>query len=134
MQRLYAHRALTYDVAVPPGLAVAVDSRDLDEMIANLLDNASKWARSSVRIEARHRIIGNAVEIAISDDGDGIAADALGRVFAPGERLDETMPGSGLGLAIVQDLAVLHDGTIALQRAQSGGLLAILRLRASYIS
>lgn len=134
MQRLYAHRALTYEVAVPPRLAVAVDSRDLDEIIANLLDNASKWARSSVRIEARHRIIGNAVEIAISDDGDGIAPEALGRVFAPGERLDETMPGSGLGLAIVQDLTVLHDGTIALERAQSGGLLAILQLRASPIS
>ncbi len=134
MQRLYTHRMLAYQVDVSAGLAVAVDSRDLDEMIANLVDNASKWARSFVRIEARQPVKGGPVEISIADDGEGIAPEAHSRVFAPGVRLDETTPGSGLGLAIVQDLAVLHDGTITLERARSGGLLAMLRLPASHTS
>jgi signal transduction histidine kinase len=52
-------------------------------------------------------------------------------VLARGTRLDEAAPGSGLGLAIVGDLAGLYGGSLVLERAAEGGLLACLRLPAA---
>ena len=48
--------------------------------------------------------------------------------YAPGERLDESVPGSGLGLAIVRDIAKLYGGTITLDESDLGGLEARLEL------
>lgn len=130
MRRLYATRNLDIGVSVEAGLIAAVDPNDLDEMVANLVDNACKWATSSVSISAATDVLTGQIRIAIVDDGPGIPADALGRAFSPGERLDEAKPGSGLGLAIVRDLAVLHGGVIELSEQAGSGLRAELTLPA----
>jgi len=97
-------------------------------MVANLVDNACKWARGVVSIKATRDTPTGQLLITIVDDGPGIPADALNRAFAPGERLDEAKPGSGLGLAIVRDLATLHGGSDELSNGRNGGLHAELRL------
>jgi signal transduction histidine kinase len=131
MRRLYADRSLTITNATEAGLVAAVDPNDLNEMVANLVDNACKWAHGSISIRAaRHPATGQ-LRIVIVDDGPGIPPDALSRAFAPGERLDEAKPGSGLGLAIVRDLAMLHGGSVELSANGSGGLHAELRLPAA---
>ncbi|RTL50100.1 MAG: HAMP domain-containing histidine kinase [Bradyrhizobiaceae bacterium] len=130
MRQLYAERSLMITNVTEKGLVAAVDPNDLDEMVANLADNACKWAHSHVSImAARHPPTGQ-LRIIIIDDGPGIPSDALSRAFAPGERLDEAKPGSGLGLAIVRDLATLHGGSIELTANSTGGLHAELRLPA----
>lgn len=131
MRRLYADRALTITHAAETGLVAAVDPNDLDEMVANLVDNACKWARGAVAIKAVRDTSTEQLLITITDDGPGIPSDALSRAFAPGERLDEAKPGSGLGLAIVRDLATLHGGSVELSNDSVGGLRADLRLPAA---
>lgn len=128
MRRLYATRTLAINVACEDGLIAAVDPNDLDEMVANLVDNACKWARSRVEITATRQTSSGQLLISIVDDGPGIPLDALSRAFAPGERLDEAKPGSGLGLAIVNDLAMLHGGSVELITDGNDSLQAELQL------
>ncbi|MCC6912884.1 MAG: HAMP domain-containing histidine kinase [Rhodospirillaceae bacterium] len=125
MRRLHASRNLSFVVDIPTGLTVNCDEGDLSEILSNLIDNACKWARTSIRIAARHGEDGIVIEV--TDDGPGIADDMRDKVFDVGARLDEGKAGSGLGLAIARDLARLYGGDLELEKAFSGGLLARLR-------
>ena len=126
LRRLYAERGLAIEVRVPPDLAARVQREDLDEMIGNLLDNACKWGRTRVSVDASRA--GADVEVLIDDDGKGLAGGLRQAVLQRGVRADEASPGSGLGLAIVRDLAELYGGSITLEASPLGGLRARLRL------
>jgi signal transduction histidine kinase len=134
MARVHATRGVAI-TAQADGLPLffAGEEQDLQEMLGNLLDNACKWARSSVTVQAE-LVTGSAqpqLQIYIEDDGPGIEAGHLASVGSRGVRLDESVPGTGLGLAIVQDLAGLYGGELGLQPAAGGGLRASLRLPAA---
>lgn len=129
LERLHAERKLAFATSIAPSLAVRAEPEDLEEMLGNLIDNAAKWARSSVQITAS--LAADSVEILVDDDGGGIPPERLDEVLLRGVRADESAPGSGLGLAIVRDLAELHGGSIALESAPTGGLRARLRLPAA---
>jgi signal transduction histidine kinase len=124
--RLHADRGLSIDVNVSSDHAVRVQREDLDEMLGNLLDNACKWATSRVSITSS--VDGANILITIDDDGPGLDPAMLDAVLQRGVRADEAAPGSGFGLAIVRDLAELYGGSIALERADAGGVRAVLRL------
>jgi signal transduction histidine kinase len=126
LPRLYADRRLSIDVRVDPSHSVRVQREDLDEMLGNLLDNACKWARSRVVIESAQA--GDTLQIAVDDDGPGLAAELRDKVLLRGVRADEKAAGSGLGLAIVRDLAEDYLGAIALEASPLGGLRATLSL------
>jgi signal transduction histidine kinase len=129
MRRLHAGRGVAIDLAVAPDDRARVPREELDEMLGNLLDNACKWARSTIRVAA-HPAAGGAgfVVITIDDDGPGIPAALREVVLQRGVRADQAAPGSGLGLAIVSDLAELFGGGIALSESREGGLSARLTL------
>jgi signal transduction histidine kinase len=124
--RLHADRRLSIDVRIAANHVVRVQREDLDEMLGNLLDNACKWARGVVVVDAR--AAGDAIVITVSDDGPGLAPPMRDAALLRGVRLDEQAPGSGLGLAIVRDLAELYRGAIALSESPLGGLAASLTL------
>ena len=126
MERLYLERQLTFTIDVPADIVVRVPAEDLEEMLGNLIDNASKWARSQVRVSARAQA--SSVLIAVDDDGSGLAPGLREAVLQRGVRADQTAPGSGLGLAIVRDLATAYGGAIALDHSPGGGLRASLTL------
>ena len=129
LQRLFADRQLTIDVRVPAELTVRMQREDLDEVLGNLLENACKWARSKVVVDAvEERPI---VVVTVDDDGEGIAAELREAVLERGVRADERMPGSGLGLAIVRDLVEQYGGSTSLAGSPCGGLRAVLRLPAA---
>jgi signal transduction histidine kinase len=96
LRRLYADRGLSIDVRVPADLPVRVQREDLDEMVGNLLDNACKWGRTRVAVEARRAE--DAVEVTVDDDGSGLPNDMREAVLVRGVRADEAAPGSGLFL------------------------------------
>ena len=127
--RLHADRGFAIDVRVPPERVARVARVDLDEMLGNLLDNACKWSRSRVVVEAA---AGNGrVVVTVDDDGPGLSPELRQAVLRRGVRADEAAPGSGLGLAIVRDLAELYGGAIALEASPAGGLRARLELPAA---
>jgi len=126
LPRLYADRQLAIEGRVAPTHAVRVQREDLDEMLGNLLDNACKWARSRVVIESEQ--LGDALKIAVDDDGPGLAVELRDKVLLRGVRADEKAAGSGLGLAIVRDLAEVYRGAITLEASPLGGLRATLSL------
>jgi len=124
--RLHADRGIDIDLRVPQDLSVRAQREDLDEMLGNLLDNACKWGRGQVIVEAAPA--GGAVEITVDDDGPGLTEKLRQAVLQRGVRADEAAPGSGLGLAIVRDLAEVYGGSISLEASPLGGLRARLRL------
>jgi two-component system, OmpR family, osmolarity sensor histidine kinase EnvZ len=97
--------------------------------LANLISNAQRHART-IWVAAAHR--GDAVEIAIDDDGPGIPADKREEVFRPFYRLDSSRNpetgGIGLGLTIARDVMRSHGGELTLSDSPRGGLRASVRL------
>jgi signal transduction histidine kinase len=123
--RLTAQRGLSILVTGDRAARVRADSQDLTEMLGNLIENATKFARARVRVTISAPR-GQAVAIEIEDDGPGLPPGEDTAALARGVRLDESKAGSGLGLAIVNDLAQLYGGQLQLL---GGGALGGLRAR-----
>ncbi|WP_336809431.1 sensor histidine kinase [Bosea sp. MMO-172] len=115
---------------IAPGLRFRGEKQDLEEMLGNLLDNAFKWASSTVEVSLASEKAPDTERVAllIDDDGPGLPEEAMAEVLKRGRRLDETTPGSGLGLSIVVDIAKLYGGGLTLHRSPLGGLRARLEL------
>jgi signal transduction histidine kinase len=135
LERLYRDKDLSYTLACPPGMRFKGERQDLEEMLGNLLDNASKWAHSKVCVsvaplppEEDDLAAGGWLQIRVDDDGPGLTPEQRSEPIARGRRLDETKPGSGLGHSIVADLAYSYGGKFELGRSQDGGLSARLTL------
>jgi signal transduction histidine kinase len=107
---------------LPPVLA---DPDMLMRVFSNLCDNALHHtpAGGAIVIEARQQ--GNMLEVAITDSGEGIPAEALPHIFDRFYRADSSRQagtgGSGLGLAIVRAIVEAHGGTIRAENAPQGG-------------
>ncbi len=104
-------------LAVPESLPpVLADPDRVQQVLANLISNARKYtpAGGEVRLSARHA--GDAVEVAVADQGLGIPAAALPRIFAKFYRVEDDdrrgIHGTGLGLAIVKELVEAHGGRV----------------------
>ncbi len=107
--------------------SVRVERQDLDEMLGNLIENASKYGGGSVFVTVVR--LGTLVSFEVEDDGPGIPVEARTRIFDRGARLDTGKPGTGLGLAIVRDVAEIYGGTVMLGESEDlGGLVATLSL------
>lgn len=125
VSRLYPE--VRFDMDGAKTLAVHVERQDLDEMVGNLIENAAKYGGGSVFVTVS--AADGLAEIAVEDDGPGIAPADREKLFNRGVRLDSSKPGTGLGLAIVRDVAEIYGGSIMLDESEDmGGLLARLRL------
>ena len=127
MDKVYANRELILVNELDSSVMVAVESRDLDEMIGNLIENSYKWANSLIRVYQESSQSGQ-ISLVIEDDGIGIAEEKCKQVLNRGVRLDESTPGTGLGLHIVNELAHSYRGDLILSKSQRGGLKASLIL------
>ncbi|MDX6599725.1 MAG: two-component system, OmpR family, phosphate regulon sensor histidine kinase PhoR [Gaiellales bacterium] len=119
---LRAELALESDV--PEGLVVPLRPRMLLVVLGNLLDNALRYAGrgATFRIEARQE--GDTVMIDVSDDGAGVDASDVPRLFERFFRSDRsrTTRGTGLGLAIVKHIVVAADGAVEAEGALGEGM------------
>ena len=130
LAKIYEGRALNLEIDCPGGVRFFGEKQDFDEMAGNLLDNACKWARSSVtvKVEAPHATGPSAVRtfrLIIEDDGPGLPEGFRRAAVKRGRRLDESVPGSGLGLSIVAELSHLYRGTLQLEEARKRWLESV---------
>jgi signal transduction histidine kinase/CheY-like chemotaxis protein len=124
---LVREREQMLHVDVAQDIDLVVDQARLIQILANLLNNASKYTQPGGRIEVRGRAIGDndgCVEIVVSDNGPGIDADLLPRIFdvfsQGATTLDRSRGGLGLGLALVKRLVELHGGKVLVESAGPG--------------
>jgi CheY-like chemotaxis protein len=116
-------KGIRIDTQIDPAPAViAGDANRLQQVIWNLLSNAVKFTNNGGRVLVKVAQANRAVEISVTDSGQGIAREFLPYVFDRFSQADSTTTrhhgGLGLGLAIARHLVEIHGGTI---RAQSRG-------------
>jgi PAS domain S-box-containing protein len=98
-------------------LEVMGSSLRLTQVVANLLDNAAKYSppQSTIRVDVRRS--GDQVHIEVADNGQGISAELLPRVFEPFTQAERgshrSGGGLGLGLAVVRGLVALQGGRVS---------------------
>ncbi len=122
LRQMHGERDLRIEPLGLPDAAVPLDEEDMIELLGNLLDNACKWARSTVRL---HLDLDGALRIRVEDDGPGLAGAGAEAMLKRGARLDETRDGHGLGLAIVADIVTLYGGRLALRASDELGGLCV---------
>jgi two-component system sensor histidine kinase KdpD len=115
------------DLAVPPDVYVSVDPVLTNLVFQNLIENAERYGRPHVRVEARRE--GDFVRVSVSDRGPGVTPEALDRIFDRFVRLGRE--GVGLGLAVCRAIVEAHDGRIAAANAERGGLVISFTLPAA---
>jgi two-component system, OmpR family, sensor kinase len=108
---LYADKEIVRAVEIDSALRVVMDKRLMSYAMRNLLRNASKYARSRIRVGLT--VVHGNVEIFVEDDGSGVPESERERIFDAFVRLDRHTGGYGLGLAITQQVLRAHRGRIA---------------------
>src|SRR4051812_5954359 len=124
----------TFEVALEPGLPFApADPILLDQVLANLIGNATRYAGPAARIRLEARAEPAAVVLAVTDDGPGIAPEVLPHVFEKFVRARQSGgdagEGSGLGLAIAKGIVDAHRGEIAAKSPVANGRGTAIAIR-----
>jgi two-component system sensor histidine kinase KdpD len=105
---------------LPP---VLLDYSKVDQVLSNLIENAAKYSPIGAEIGIAADVADGSLRITVTDDGSGIAPDALPHIFEPffrGSRARRPS-GSGLGLAVARGLVEAHHGRIWAENRPGGG-------------
>lgn len=131
----FAAKAAAHGVSlvnkVPAEVTVYADARRLEQMLTNLIDNGIKFSKEGGTVTITHEP-GERDKILVEDNGDGIPAQHVERLFERFYRVDRArsrdMGGTGLGLAIVKHLALLHGGEVTVDSQLGKGTIFTIHL------
>ncbi|MGH3825072.1 MAG: DUF4118 domain-containing protein [Pseudonocardiaceae bacterium] len=131
--------AVTVEIAEELPLVLA-DPGLLERVVANVVDNALRYARGAA-VEVRGSAHAGRVELRICDHGPGLPQGAADTVFAPFQRLDSTERGDrqsdngvGLGLSVAKGFMEAMDGTLSAEDTPGGGLTVVISLAAAQLT
>jgi signal transduction histidine kinase len=112
-------------IHVAPGAATVVaDAAKLHDVLRNLVENAVTYSQEGAEIRLEAWLIDSSVRLTVADNGPGIPAQELPRIFERFYRVDPSRArpgGTGLGLAIVKHLVELHGGQVSASNSALGG-------------
>ncbi len=103
--------------------AAALDAEVLERVLANLLENARKYAAGGALVLLRGRAEGGRLIVEVEDCGPGVPEPWRERIFQPFERVPDGAPmsaGAGLGLALVLAAAEAHGGSVRVESGAGG--------------
>jgi two-component system sensor histidine kinase KdpD len=109
---------------------VQMDAVLIERVLANLLENISKYTPPDSRVTISARTSGEELEVSLADDGPGIAPgkeEAIFEKFARGEK-ESALPGVGLGLAICRAIVEAHKGHIHAEAGRAKGARFVFTL------
>ena len=114
----------TVELALDPALPlVEFDATLMERVLYNLLENAGKYTPAGSIVEVSAQVVGEFMEVCVSDNGPGVPKgqeEAVFEKFVRGTRESST-PGVGLGLAISRAIVEAHGGSIRAANAATGG-------------
>lgn len=120
-----AQREIRLETEVPAGLGLFGNAALLERALANLVSNAVKYASEGTTVRIRAERLGDATVMSVEDEGPGIPAEHLERLFERFYRIDGARTrdrgGTGLGLAIVKHIALVHHGRVEVESAVGSG-------------
>jgi signal transduction histidine kinase len=116
--------------AAPPDIVVIADRTRLEQVAANLIDNAVKYTPSGGRVDIEVGRAADAAVLQVRDTGPGIPADELPRIFDRLFRGDTSRAerGLGLGLSLVKAIIEAHGGTVEVDSEPGRGSVFTVRL------
>lgn len=123
IKRTPSGKRLSFLIDVAEDFMAPVDEGDLSEILGNLVENAARFARSSVQVDAWAS--DGEVSIAVADDGPGIPDADRESALSRGVQLDSKGGSSGLGLAIVSDIVEAYGGRLTMTNADPGLVVTI---------
>jgi two-component system, OmpR family, phosphate regulon sensor histidine kinase PhoR len=116
----------------PDELTALMNAPLLEQAVVNLIDNAIKYGGECGKVLIEAARVDKRVEIRVSDEGPGIAAEHHQRIFERFYRVDKSrsrkMGGTGLGLSIVKYIVQAHGGTVDVKSAPGKGSTFTIRL------
>jgi two-component system sensor histidine kinase SenX3 len=130
-----ADKAISLTHAGSAGLYIAGNGDQLAVALGNLVENAVAYSPSATRVTIAVRVNADLVEISVTDQGTGIPASELDRIFERFYRVDparaRTTGGTGLGLSIVKHVAATHGGEVHVWSVEGQGSTFTLSLPAA---
>jgi two-component system cell cycle sensor histidine kinase PleC len=127
-------KAITISVDVPRGLDLLADPNAMQQILANLIQNALKFTPAGGQVVVRARRAGTRTHLFVEDNGIGIPRSDLARLGRPFTQVETQMTrshkGSGLGLAITRSMVELHGGSLRIRSEVSVGTIVLVRLPA----
>jgi len=125
---------ITLDLDIASSLStIEVDPGRMTQVLTNILDNALRHTPEGGRILLSAKEVNDQIELAIQDNGPGLNAEDLDRIFQRFYRTDTSRQrdadgGSGLGLAIAKSIVQAHGGQVSAESESGKGLKVIVRL------
>ena len=125
-------KAVDVELICPNELTGEINAALLEQAVVNLLDNAVKCSNPEATVEVSAACEGAELVIRVKDQGCGIDAQHLPRLFERFYRVDKArsreLGGTGLGLAIVRHIALAHRGSVSVESTVGVGSTFCLRL------
>lgn len=116
LNKVYLDKGITITAIMPESCLIYCEEGDLYEIVGNLLDNACKWCKHSVKVSVSINVRNNrrnfSVQIQIEDDGPGIPPGKFNEILKRGVRADENIHGHGIGMSVVYELVTLLGGKL----------------------
>ncbi|WP_252730510.1 ATP-binding protein [Colwellia sp. E2M01] len=125
LAKIYQREDKILNLTLQKNLTFKGDEADLLELLGNLLDNAYKAAKNTIKLTVKQQ--GDALIICVEDDGVGIENEQIESILQRGIRADTYDAGHGVGLAIVRDLVQSYQGKLNIgNSAELGGAMFTL--------
>jgi signal transduction histidine kinase len=111
-----------------PGPTVQLARHEVEQLLDVAIENAVRYAGEGATVTVATEQSDESVDLIVSDDGTGLPDEDLSRAATRFWQARNDGTGTGLGLAIAAEITAGHGGTIAVEKAQEGGLLVRYKL------
>lgn len=131
-----AAKQMVLEIKINPNLCFVVNAGLISQALLNLVSNALKYSPPNTRVIISAELDDGHIELRVCDEGPGIEALHLPRLFERFYRVDTArsreLGGTGLGLSIVKHIAMLHGGSVSVNCPKEGGTIFSMRIPQGY--